>query len=338
MKKLFYLSFAAVTLLFTSVACENDDEQILSPEKTQLEEVLEQLGEMENVEDFANILKDMDDAALGDEALTVFAVIDQPDQPATESEKTAKDGDEGGEGDETEVTDENIARHIVKGVFDLPSEEGDEIIVESLIGDLLRIERKDGKILVNDVALISATAVEAGLSKIYVVDDVLQDAEITKYIANFTVYAANEEWTEGAEEKTVAEEAKIIFYEFENEAYKKVDSMYTNAEGKAAYVHYCDSGLYYSAEKEGKTSFRENYMVIGLFTTQAQLDEAPEYKTGTALDKIALGALRIADMNKDGVIDENDKVASGYLPVNNDAENVDLFIVSDTYAAGETEE
>ncbi|EGJ99436.1 hypothetical protein [Dysgonomonas gadei] len=338
MKKLFYLSFVAAALLFTSVACSNDDDPTPPPAKTQLEEVLGKLGEMENVGDFTNILKGVKSEDLGTEALTVFAVADQTQEPAPESAKAPKEGEEGEGGDDTDVTAENITRHIVKGTFDFPAEEGDEVIIESVKGDPLRIAKKDGKIWVNDVEVTSASATDAGLSKIYVVASVIPVVDIPKFTANFVVYAANEEWAEGAAEKAVTEGAKITFFELKGEEYVKVDSVATDAEGKAAFDHFNSEGLFYNVEQEGKTSFRDGYMVVGLFTTQEQIDEAPEYKTETALDKLGLGSLRIADMDGDGVIDEKDKVASGYLPVDNAAESTDLFIVSDTYKAGEAEE
>lgn len=332
MKKLFYLSFVAVALLFTSVACSNDDHPTPPPAKTQLEEVLDKLGEMENVGDFAKILKNVKSDDLGTEALTVFAVANKAQEPAPQKAQTPEEGEE-----ETDITVENITRHIVKGTFDLPAEDGDEIIKESVKGDPLRIAKKDGKILINDIEMTSTTATDAGLSKIYVVASVIPVVDIPAFTANFVVYAANEEWAEGAAEKTETEGAKIIFFELKGEEYVKVDSVATDAEGKAAFEHFYSKGLFYKVEQEGKTSFRDGYMVLGLFTTQEQIDEAPEYKTETALDKLELGSLRIADMNGDNVIDEKDKVASGYLPVDNDAESTSLFIVSDTYKAGEAE-
>lgn len=335
MKKLFYLSFVAVALLFTSVACSDDDDPTPPPAKTQLEEVLGKLGEMENVGDFTNILKDVKSEDLGTEALTVFAVADQTEEPAPESAKTPKEAEEGE--NETDVTAENITRHIVKGTFDFPAEEGDEVIVESVKGDPLRIAKKDGKFLVNDVEVTSTSATDAGLSKIYVVASVIPAVDIPEFTANFVVYAANENWAEGAAEKAVTEGAKITFFKLKGEEYVEVNSVTTDAEGKAAFEHFNSEGLFYKVEQEGKTSFRDGYMVVGLFTTQKQIDEAPEYKTNTALDKLGLGSLRIADMDGDGVIDEKDKVASGYLPVDNAAESTDLFIVSDTYKAGEAE-
>ena len=76
---------------------------------------------------------------------------------------------------------------------------------------------------------------------------------------------------------------------------------------------------------------RNDYQVIGIFTSQEELDAAPEYKTGTSLDTLKLGALMIADINNDKVIDEQDKIASGYLKIDSALDNTDVVIVSSSY-------
>ncbi|WP_029902360.1 fasciclin domain-containing protein [Prevotella sp. 10(H)] len=332
MKKLFYLSFATLAMLFSTVSCSDDDETPPPPPpaKTQLEEVIEKLGTIEDVTKFTEVLKNVDGANLGEDALTVFAVKDKTEEPAPKAE-------EGEEEEETEVTKDNITRHIVKGDVTFPATEGENIIVESVKGDPVKLTMKDGKVLVNDVALESTSATEAGKSKIYVVATVLPDLDIPEFKASYTVYEANEEWTGGVAEKVVSENAKITFYVLDGEEYKEVGSVATDKDGKAAFEHYYEEGLLYKVEKEGKTSLRDNYLLVGLFTTLEQIEEAPEYKTETALDKVALGSLRVADIDGDNIIDEKDKVAD-YLSVDNEAENTDLFIVSATYKAEEETE
>ncbi|MBK5722107.1 hypothetical protein JGH11_14610 [Dysgonomonas sp. Marseille-P4677] len=337
MKKFFYLSLAALTMLFSAVSCSDDDDPVMPPvNKTELQVVLEKLGEMENVEDFTKVLSEAKDINVGEEAITVFAVKNQ--EAAPDSNKDTEEGQEGGD---TEVINaENIKRHIVKGTYDLANAPADSLILQSISGDPIAVYSKDGKIYVNGV-LMEASPEEAGKSSIYVIESVIPEADIPALTENFTVYEGNEEWTEGAEEKAASENAKIKFFtmkeEGENITYTLIDSVMTDAEGKATLSHYTTEDLYYTVEKDGKTSLRDNYLLTGLFTTQEQIDNAPEYKTETALDDVKLGSLKVADLNGDDVIDENDKVNSGYLKVNPEAENTNSFIVSADYGAEEPE-
>ena len=79
-------------------------------------------------------------------------------------------------------------------------------------------------------------------------------------------------------------------------------------------------------------------MVIGLFTTQAQIDEAPAYATGVeSLDNLKLGSLKLKDKNPFNTIASNDVVDYGFLKVDDVAHSTELVIVSPTYGVEEPE-
>ncbi len=320
MKKFFYLSIAMLTLVFSSVACSDDDDPKIENNK-ELKQVISKLETMKGVTDFTQVLKSTDGIDVGTGSITVFAVEDK-----TESTLSA-DG---------AITKDNIVRHIATGIHSLPKSDKDTVIIKAINKESIKLTMKDGKVLVNGISMESSEPVMAGNSQIYVITDVLPATPAT--ISNFTVYEANEEWAEGADEKKPSNGAFIKFYEFSDDKYVLVDSAKTDTEGKVAFSHYYTEDLFYNVENGEKTFLRENYQVVGLFTTQAQIDEAPEYATGTDLDKIKLGALRIADINGDGVINEDDKIESGYQQLDFEAENTELFIVSDTYGVEEEPE
>jgi len=313
MKKFFYLSIAAITLLFSSVACSDDDDPNPTEKNKELKEVISKLEGMDEYSTFTGVLKETDGIDVGTSNITVFAV-----KNVTESTLETTEG----------ISSENITRHIALGIHSLPKSEDDVVNVTTLAKEPIKLTMKGDKIYANGIEMVK-TPTAAGTSQIYEVAAVLPSTPAT--IANFTVYEANEEWAEGAEEKAPSAGTDIFFYELKDDKYVKVDSVTTDTEGKAALSHYYSEGLFYSVNKEGKTALRDNYQVVGLFTTQAQIDEAPEYKTGTALDKIELGSLRLIDINGDGIIDENDKIESGYLQLDIEAENTDVFIVSAEY-------
>lgn len=59
-------------------------------------------------------------------------------------------------------------------------------------------------------------------------------------------------------------------------------------------------------EKNGKTNLKEGFGISGVFLCQSELNE-------TIQDGAALGDMRYADVNGDGVIDSDDKIAYGYI-------------------------
>lgn len=324
MKKLIYLSFATLAMLFSTVSCSDDDDDPLPPAppaNTELKKVIEKLEGMDGFTEFTKVLKETDGIDVGDDVITVFAVKDA----TTPEKETAEEG----------ISKENIKHHIVKGTYDLTKLISDSLVVKGIDDKPIAITQKDGKVYINDV-LMEGAATEVEKNLIYGVEKVIPVVDIKEYTANFTVYEANEEWAEGAKEKDLSKEAMIRFYTYFNDNFRCIDSVATNEEGKAVYKHFRYQNLFYTVDKGAKTQLRDNYLVIGLFTTQEQLDKAPEYKTGTNLDDLKLGSLMISDIDGDGTINEKDKVESPYMEVDNSAKNTDLFIVSADYMKEES--
>lgn len=327
MKKLFFLSFATLAMLFSTTSCSDDDGTPIPVNETELQKVIDKLGEVDNVSQFTKVLSNASDINIGDEALTVFAVKDTVDQNAVlkEGEDSIKET----------INDTNIKRHIVKGTLNLSTLPSDSLVLQSIDGTSLVVSAKDGKVYVNGVLMASTTPTEVSKSLIYVMDEVLPTSDVPVVTSQFTVYEANEDWSDGADEKVASESAKIKLFKKEvdgdNVNYTVVDSILTDKDGKASLNYYTADALFYTVEKEAKTSFRDSYILTGLFTSQEQLDNAPKYETGTALDDLKLGALKVADINGDAVINESDKVEPAYIEVDKTSENIESFIVSPDY-------
>lgn len=325
MKKLFYLSITALALLFTSVACSDDDDYTPPPQDTQLEKIIKELEKMGNVDDFTSILKDVEELEIGDEAVTVFAVKD-----AAAESSAKQDGDEPGE----DVTADNIKRHIVKGTYELT----DSLLLKSVSGEPVVITLDDqDQVYVNGVLMESAEPTKVGESQIYVMAAGLPEAET--FESTFSVFECNEEWADGADEKIASKDAVIKIYALEEDEYVLIDTVVTDADGKATIKHLESGDFFYTVvKKEGdniqKTPLRDNYLVLGLFTLQSQIDEA-DYETETYLDNIELGSLRIADLDGDGKVNASDKIESGYLTTNKEAELTEVTLVSADYGKPE---
>ena len=331
MKKFFYLSFAVLTFLLISVSCSDNDDVTPPPTvNPEIAKVIDALKNIDGVDGFAKVLSDnalgLD---VGDGNITVFAVKDDSPEPKST----------GGSAQENGIGKNNLKRHIIEGLCDLTDFAADSMVVVSVSGDPVAITKVEGKVYINGILLDKTEPVKAGENLIYVVEDVVPAVEIPEQKASFVVYEINEEWVEGKEEKALSDLVKIDFFRYVNGEYVKVAETATNKDGEVVLNHYYADSLFYTVKKENKSPLRDGYLVLGLFTTQGQLDEAPEYKTGTALDEIALGKLRIADINGDNIINEADKVENGYLQLDIKAEKTELVIVSDKYGIEqETEE
>ena len=325
MKKNFLLSLLALTMLFFAVSCSDDEEP--TPPPTVDNEVAKVIDALTDIEGVSGFLKVLEDNALDinpeGENITVFAVKD-----AAAEEKSLAE--------EEVIGKDNLKRHIVAGAYDLSDFAADTVVVKSLSGDPIAITKDGDNIYINGALVETADATKAGENLIYVVDKVVPDVEMTSKDALFNVYEINEEWAEGAEEKALSDTAQIDFYRYVNEEYVLVGSVLT-AEGLATYSHYYQDSLFYTVKKDDKSPLREGYQFAGLFTSQDQIESAPTYSTGTVLDNIELGKLRLLDINGDNVINASDKAETEYFKLDMAASKTEAIIVSSKFGEEEAE-
>lgn len=316
MKKIVYLGLLSLATLFLVASCNNDDDNpTLKDVDPEIALVIEALKDVKDVSLFTKVLTDnASDIKVKEGNITVFAVKNVGIAPSSDDI----------------IGKDNITRHIVEGVYDLTAFTADTLFAMSLSGDPVAITKVETRVFVNGVAVESNEPVKAGKNMIYKVAGVVPHVKRTAQKSAFEVYEINEKWTNAAIEKALSDDAQIDFFRYVNLGYVNVGTVRT-AKGKATFDHYYGKNLFYTVTKDKKTSLREDYQVVGLFTSQEQIDSAPEYQTGTYLDKLGLGKLRITDMNSDGVINENDKIKNGYLKIDMAADATEAVIVSNTY-------
>jgi len=158
-----YLFF--LFLCLSLIACSDDDNNTVEPPQpeTSIKKVISEMEKISGVANFASALKDAAPSLnVPDEKLTVFAVKDET--------KAA---------DNNTYTNEVLKRHIVKGIYDLKDFSGDTLKLASIANDSLYVTKAGGNIYINDISLSSATPTEAGDNYIYVVNDIIPEADIS---------------------------------------------------------------------------------------------------------------------------------------------------------------
>jgi len=319
MKKIFYLSVLTFMTLFLITSCSDDDDPYYPPAEVnpEVEKVIDALKDIDGVSQFTKALADNALNIRVDDNITVFAIKDEaPAQKSTSDESSAN----------LNV----LKRHIVEGKIDLTGFAVDSLIVNSISGEPVAITKAEDKIYINGVLFSQVTPTPAGDNIIYVIEETAPEVELPAHKSTFSIYEINESWAAEAPEKALADSVKIEFFRFVDGQYVNVGIAYTN-KGEAVYDHYYADNLFCTVSKSTKSTLREGYTVAGLFTTQEQIDQAPTYSTGTYLDNIELGSLRLADSNGDNTINETDKPANEYIAVSSGDSKNEHVIVSPEY-------
>lgn len=282
-----------------------------SPAEVEIQEVLKELDKVEGVNEFVQALKGASSTItvdLDEEKLTVFA-------PKNYSK--------------TRATDETLKRHIAKGATDISVFSGDTLKLETLSGEKLCIVKAaDGTLLVNGISLAQDKRIDAGKSYVYIVSETLPATETfikPKYEVKFKVLEFNREWSAENDPETLpSDKAMIKIYKEEAGKYTVIDSVETDAQGYALFKHSYTFDLYYTVrDKDSDLSMNyRGYLPVGIFTTQAEIDAAPKYRTGTPMDDLYPGSIKVADLNGDMLINESDKLTSDYFMVDQEDETV----------------
>lgn len=316
------LSIAALFLLLALFSCSDDDDsgKKTSAGQQQIEEVVKALESMSDVKDFTDALRSVSpNLNIAEDKLTILAV---------KSQTKTKDTSTGG------YTSQVLKRHIVKGANDLTSLTTDTLTLKSISDDILYVTKYNNQILINGIPLVSTSPTKAGDSYIYVVSEIVPDVKDIpqkKYKMVFNVLECNEEWSTGNDtEATVSNEAKIYLYNKSGDNYTLLDSVMTDNKGVASYNHNYADGLYYNVKKgDKKSSSAGGFLIAGIFTSQAEIDGYPQYRTGTATDIVVPGSVKYADINGDGIINYDDLLTSDYFKAEKDAtEKVYIMTVS----------
>ncbi len=313
MKNLFREGILALLPVLMFIACSDDEKpEPPPPAETAIEEIVKELESMSDVKDFTTALKEKASSLnIQEEKLTVLA--------AKDFGATVRSTD-----------DKDIKRHILKEVYDFSAMTSDTLMVKTITGEELYVIKVDGKILVNGVPLTSTTKTQVGESVVYVISTAIPSTVKyvkPKYTIKFTVLECNEKWSAEDNRTTYPSEGtKIKLYREIEDEFVPVDSVVTDAQGKATYQHNYADGVYYTAAKGRRTHLYDGWLPKGVFATQEEADNSPEYRTGwVKIDNKKPGTLILADVNGDALINDEDKYPSEYMGVDAD-EEVEFYL------------
>jgi len=302
--------------IFLGMSCSDKDyyETPPTPAEQQIQDVIKELEKVEGVSEFVQALKEAGTTIttnLEEERLTVFA-------PKSYSK--------------TRAGDDILKRHIVKGAKDIKNFSGDTLKLEALSGEKLYVVKTDdGDVLINGIPLAQNNRITAGNSYIYIVPENLPAEEVflePKYEVRFNVLECNTNFSAENNAETFPSKNALIRIYKKNDIgeYNVIDSVKTDAKGHALLRHNYTFDLYYQVEKESMYMKLDGYIPVGVFTSQTEIDAAPVYNTGTSLDKLKPGALKLADVNGDMVINESDRLTSDYFQVDRDVDEVIVYL------------
>lgn len=318
MKKLLKLMIFSLFLSLVLTSCEDKNDDPQSEDQKQMQDILNELDKISDIGDFTTTLKNMSGSInAGNDKITVFAIRNKINQKSTSPHNPYTLGE--------------VKRHIVKGGQDLLNMSGDTVIMKSIADDVLYATKYEGQVYINGIPLVSSNPTRVGDNYIYVVSDVVpEEKDMPKYSVLFSVRECNENWSvEKPESDYPSEETLIFLYQKQNSDYILVDSVWTNKNGKAMYKHNYNNNLYYKVIHPSKKQTLNGYLVKGIFTSEEEIELYPEYRTHTSMDNIGLGSVKLADINYDGYIDEEDKVSSEYFNIDNTVKEETIYISSE---------
>lgn len=292
----FTFLFCLMCMFFT--ACTDDKkEDIPSPPKPVEEQVKQVVAELSKISELSQFTKILEDANLSDvdaESLTVFAVKNS----GMQAKSTANSG----------LTDELLKRHIVKGAYEL-ADLKNEMVLFSITEDSLLITRKDDVLLINGVS-VETQSIKAGKSIVYLVPEIVPVINKTSgSVMTIMVYKCNSAWTPELNSAGFpVENAVVNLYTKEGETYKLQKTYKTNKDGKAVFSISKGAELYYEVGKGDTTSLYNGFQVNGIYVSGEDIDNSPKNQLFDPLP----GDLKFADINFDGVIDNQDKKTNPY--------------------------
>ena len=285
-----FFSFIVATALFAAVLTSCEEKETgpskLTPSEVQRDAVIAELNKNSNLSEFVKLLKTLDVADVNTENLTIFAVSNAG--MSKSSVKSAGDND---------VV---LKRHIVEGQY-LPSTLTDSLQITALDGTILLITIIEGVYYINGIEI--GTEIPADKSIAYIVDNALRAKPVQQY--SFHVFECNPLWSPSKNDPYfLASEAVIsVRDEFGDE----LGPFKTDETGN--YNILLERNTYFYKATKGNSSniSKDGFLIAGIFTIE-----------GAALDTIpnaVSGGLMFADLNGDRIINEADKPANGYAPL-----------------------
>jgi len=319
--KFFSMLLLSLCLLPACSDNDNEDDPPITPEETKLKDIITGLEKIPDVATFTNILKGASTSLnIQEDKLTVLAVKNFNTQRNSVVDPTPYIN--------------LLKRHIIKGVQDFSTLTGESLQLKSIGDDELIVTKSDNQIFINGIPLINNTPTKAGESYIYVVNENIpevKDIPKPKYKITLNVLECNESWSaDNNHESTPSKDATVTFFEKEGEQYVLLKSLRTGEDGQAIFEHNYEGDLYYQAENRDFVPRYGGYLPVGVFLSEDEIASYAEYRTGTSMDIVVPGSIKVADLNGDGIINSDDQLTSDYIHVENEAEET-IYITSNPH-------
>ncbi|NDW09546.1 RagB/SusD family nutrient uptake outer membrane protein [Dysgonomonas sp. 520] len=221
------------------------------------------------------------------------------------------------------ISQNTIKRHIVKGAFTLEKLK-EKKQIESINGDLLNITvNSSGLVFINGVKLGTSTQISKSI--VFIINKIIPEKISGTSNITFKVFECNTNWSaENPEAGTPSENATIKVFDEKGNLYQ---TLQTNSDGTATMFYDEKKSYTYEVEKGDYKNLYNHWLIKGVFTSQAQLDYYSHipYYSQAIQDLKKLGGLILADMNGDGIINNEDTVETAFLNTENDIEEVYLY-------------
>jgi hypothetical protein len=243
------------------------------------------LGKNSELSEFVGLLKTLNIADIETDRLTVFAV-----RNAGMNKSALKSAADDG------VV---LGRHIVEGNHTKLSLT-DSLKITALDGTILLITIIDGVYYVNGIEI--GTEIPADNSIAYIVDMALRAKPVQRY--SFNVYECNPAWS--PDNKTPYLSASGAIISIRDEEGSELGTFTADDNGKVDIT--LESGTYfYKVTKGDASNIRDGFLISGIITSPDVIDTIPN-----AIPSV-LGGLLFSDLNGDGIFNEADKPAGGYV-------------------------
>ncbi|WP_165021173.1 fasciclin domain-containing protein [Dysgonomonas sp. ZJ279] len=304
LRSLFYTLFVCSLFL---VSCSDDDSEDKggSEPKKEVEQIVSALESDKSLSDFTTALKTIDSDAIGTDQVTIFAFKNE----ALKSQLKAS----------LDITQEVLKRHIVKGIYTLDKLKETKTLT-TLGGETLTVIVYEETVYINGIPLKDSKNVSKSI--LFTIDKLIPAVAIdpTKEIVTFRVFETNRKWsTENSAQGTLIKGVSIRI--FDNGTV--IQTLTTDKDGLASFSWEKGKQLSFKAKNDTLNNIYNGLLVLGLFTTQTELDNAPEYKLFK--EKKALGGWKFADINGDGIINNDDEI--DYCPLSSESSIIDIYLV-----------
>ena len=130
---------------------------------------------------------------------------------------------------------------------------------------------------------------------------------LSKAKLSFKVYECQSPLKAAATNEVPAAQADIKIYSKTYGKYTLLATLTTNDKGEAEYAGGKEQTVYYEVNKGTSTNLYEDYIVMGIFTSEEDIHNWAYQGIGTEP-----GDLKLKDVNYDGVINKDDQVPDGY--------------------------